>query len=145
MTIPPYGSSRGSSPDPFADPLNRFLGMSPVSSPPAMQRVPIGRLLTESARELIAQASHRAQRDGSPDMDTEHLLWACTQVDPARSLLAQAGADPQRLGKTLAEALPGESGTPSAEPGLTPAAKRVLISAHGHSQATGASYIGPEH
>ncbi|MFG3259618.1 ATP-dependent Clp protease ATP-binding subunit [Streptomyces sp. NPDC048172] len=143
MTLPPYGSY-GSS-DPFNELLNRFFGMSPRSSPPAMQRVPIGRLLTDSARELIATASARAQQDGSEDLDTEHLLWACTQVDPARSLLAEAGADPEKLGQALAEALPGESGTPSSEPGLTPAAKRVLIGAHAHSQAAGVSYIGPEH
>ncbi|WP_019546716.1 ATP-dependent Clp protease ATP-binding subunit [Streptomyces sulphureus] len=131
--------------DPFSDLLNRFFGTAPPSSPPAVQRVPIGRLLTDSARELIAQASGRAQQDGSADLDTEHLLWACTQVEPARGLLAQAGADPDALARTVAEALPGESGTPSAEPGLTPAAKRVLIAAHARSQTAGVSYIGPEH
>ncbi|GAB2818150.1 ATP-dependent Clp protease ATP-binding subunit [Streptomyces daliensis] len=151
MTMPPFGSpgpssgSGSSSSDPFSDLLNRFFGMSPVSSPPAVQRVPIGRLLTDSARELIARASARAQEDGSPDLDTEHLLWACTQVEPARSLLERAGADADALAGAVAEALPGESGTPSAEPGLTPAAKRVLIAAHALSQAAGVSYIGPQH
>lgn len=38
-----FGSPLGPS-DPFSDLLNRFFGMSPASSPPAMQRVPIGRL-----------------------------------------------------------------------------------------------------
>ena len=41
--------------------------------------------------------------------------------------------------------LPGESGSASAEPGLTPSAKRVLLGAHARSQATGTSYIGAEH
>ncbi|MFF3645253.1 ATP-dependent Clp protease ATP-binding subunit [Streptomyces sp. NPDC002564] len=132
-------------PDPFSDLLNRFFGMSPASSPPQVQRVPIGRLLTDSARELIDRATRRAAQDGSQDLDTEHLLWACTQVDPARTLLQQAGADPDRLAETVARALPGESGTPSAEPGLTPAAKRTLLAAHARSQAAGATYIGPEH
>ena len=40
-----FGPAFGSS-DPFSELLNRFLGMSPASSPPAVQRVPIGRLLT---------------------------------------------------------------------------------------------------
>jgi ATP-dependent Clp protease ATP-binding subunit ClpC len=131
--------------DPFSDLLNRFFGMSAASSPPAVQRVPIGRLLTESARELLARASLRAREDGSEDLDTEHLLWASTQTEPTRTVLRQAGIDPDALGTTVAEALPGESGTPSAEPGLTPAAKRVLTGAHARSQASGASYIGPEH
>ena len=131
--------------DPFSDLLNRFFGMSAGSRPPAVQRVPIGRLLTESARELLARASLRAREDGSEDLDTEHLLWASTQTEPTRTLLRRAGIDPDELGESVAEALPGESDTPSAEPGLTPAAKRALIGAHARSQATGDSYIGPEH
>jgi len=140
MSISSFGGQ-----DPFADLLGRFFGMSPASSPPAVQRVPIGRLLTDSAQELLTQASVRAQADGSPDLDTEHLLWAATQAEPARTMLARAGADPDRLAKTIEAALPGESGTPSAQPGLTPAAKRVLLGAHARSQATGSSYIGAEH
>ncbi|WP_425565200.1 ATP-dependent Clp protease ATP-binding subunit [Saccharopolyspora taberi] len=131
--------------DPFTDLLNRFFGMSPTSSPPAVQRVPIGRLLTESATELLRTASDRAKQDGSPDLDTEHLLWAATRLAPTRELLARAGAEPDHLAERIAEILPGESGTPSANPGLTPAAKRVLINAHARSRAAGVSYIGPEH
>ncbi|MEU6578419.1 ATP-dependent Clp protease ATP-binding subunit [Streptomyces sp. NPDC046805] len=149
MSVPPAGSFGSfdsfGSPDPFSDLLNRFFGISAASSPPAVQRVPVGRLLTESSRELIARASQRAAEDGSEDLDTEHLLWAATQVEPSRSLLARAGTDPDALAKELEGALSAGSGTPSAEPGLTPAAKRVLIGAHARSQATGASYIGPEH
>ncbi|GGQ97221.1 ATP-dependent Clp protease ATP-binding subunit [Streptomyces flaveolus] len=135
-----FGSS-----DPFSDLLNRFFGMSPTSSPPAVQRVPIGRLLTESSQELLNLAARRALEDGTSDLDTEHLLWAATKVDPARGLLAQAGADPDALASRIAEVLPSESGEPSSEPGLTPAAKRTLATAYARSQAAGVSYIGPEH
>ncbi|MDT9686898.1 ATP-dependent Clp protease ATP-binding subunit [Streptomyces sp. P9(2023)] len=143
MTMSSFGSFGG--PDPFNEMLNRFFGMSPAASPPAVQRVPIGRLLTDSARELLDRATTRAADDGSADLDTEHLLWACTQIDPARSLLAQSGADPDQLAASIAEVLPGESGVPSAQPGLTPAAKRVLLRAYERSQESGVSYIGPEH
>ncbi|GGY46364.1 ATPase AAA [Streptomyces tanashiensis] len=139
-----FGSSFGSS-DPFSDLFNRFFGMSPASSPPAVQRVPIGRLLTESSHELLNTAARKADEDGSSDLDTEHLLWAATQVESTRRLLAQGGVDPDRLAAQLAEVLPGESAEPSAEPGLTPAAKRTLATAHAYSQAAGVSYIGPEH
>ncbi|KOG15482.1 MULTISPECIES: ATP-dependent Clp protease ATP-binding subunit [Streptomyces] len=139
-----FGSPFGSS-DPFGDMLNRFFGMSPASSPPAVQRVPIGRLLTESSYELLNMATQKAVKDGTADLDTEHLLWAATQVDPTRRLLSQVGVDPDALASQLDRVLPRESGGPSAEPGLTPAAKRTLAAAYGHSQAAGVSYIGPEH
>ncbi|AVH94491.1 MULTISPECIES: ATP-dependent Clp protease ATP-binding subunit [Streptomyces] len=139
-----FGSPFGSS-DPFSEMLNRFFGMSPASSPPAVQRVPIGRLLTESSHELLNLATRKAAEDGTSDLDTEHLLWAATQVDPSRRLLAQGGVDPDELASRIAEVLPGESAEPSSEPGLTPAAKRTLALAHARSQASGVSYIGPEH
>lgn len=140
-----FGSPFGSPDDPFSDLLSRFFGMSPASSPPAVQRVPIGRLLTESSHELLNLAARRAAEDGTSDLDTEHLLWATTQVDPSRRLLAQAGVDTAALAAEIEKALPGESQEPSAEPGLTPAAKRTLALAHATSQASGVSYIGPEH
>ncbi|MFB7629665.1 ATP-dependent Clp protease ATP-binding subunit [Streptomyces sp. NPDC056149] len=137
VTTSPFGSS-----DPFSDLFNRFFGMSPAASPPAVQRVPIGRLLSDSAHELLATAGKRAAEDGA-DLDTGHLLWAATQVPAARHILEQADADPDQLAQDIARQLP--SGTGNGEPALTPAAKRALLAAHARSQAAGASYIGPEH
>ncbi|MGW4785502.1 ATP-dependent Clp protease ATP-binding subunit [Streptomyces sp. NPDC004230] len=137
VTISPFGSG-----DPFSDLFNRFFGMSPATSPPAVQRVPIGRLLSDSSNELLAAAGGRAAEDGS-DLDAVHLLWAATQVPAARQVLEQAGVDPDRLAADLQNSLPAGTGT--AEPALTPAAKRALLAAHARSQAAGASYIGPEH
>lgn len=72
MGLPPVeGFGSFGSADPFSDLLNRFFGMSAASSPPAVQRVPIGRLLTASSRALIARASQRATGDGSKDLDRE--------------------------------------------------------------------------
>ncbi|MFI6937941.1 ATP-dependent Clp protease ATP-binding subunit [Streptomyces sp. NPDC050418] len=140
MSMSSFGSS-----DPFGELLNRFFGMSPASSPPAVQRVPIGRLLTESSHELLGLATQRAVQDGTDDLDTEHLLWAATQVEPTRDLLQRAGVDPDALADKIDKVLPRESAEPSARPGLTPAAKRTLALAHARSQASGVSYIGPEH
>ncbi|MFI8825101.1 ATP-dependent Clp protease ATP-binding subunit [Streptomyces sp. NPDC053431] len=139
-----FGSPFGSS-DPFSDLLNRFFGMSPASSPPVVQRVPIGRLLTESSHRLLNQAARKADEDGTTDLDTEHLLWAATQVEPSRRILAEAGVNPDQLAEQIAQVLPGEAGEPSSQPGLTPAAKRTLAAAHAYAQAAGVSYIGPEH
>lgn len=86
-----FGSPFGSS-DPFSEMLDRFFGTSPASSPPAVQRVPIGRLLTESSHELLGLATQKATENGTSDLDTEHLLWAATQVDPARQLLTRVAS-----------------------------------------------------
>ncbi|MDH6142294.1 MULTISPECIES: ATP-dependent Clp protease ATP-binding subunit [Kitasatospora] len=139
-----YPSAFGAG-DPFSDLFSRFFGMSPMSSPPAVQRVPIGRLLSESAQELIEAAAQRAAEDGSNDLDTGHLLWAATQVDSSRRMLERAGVDPDELADDLRNSLPKGGGDMTEEPALTPAAKRALLSAHARSQAAGSSYIGPEH
>ncbi|MCX4750812.1 ATP-dependent Clp protease ATP-binding subunit [Kitasatospora sp. NBC_01287] len=141
MTLP---SAFGAG-DPFSDIFSRFFGTSPLSSPPAVQRVPIGRLLNESSRELIEAAAQRAAEDGSTDLDTGHLLWAATQVDAARRMLERAGVDPDELAEDLRASLPTDAVGTTGEPSLTPAAKRALLTAHARSQAAGASYIGPEH
>jgi ATP-dependent Clp protease ATP-binding subunit ClpC len=145
MSMSSFGGFFDRSDEPFNDLLNRFFGMSPEFSPPRVQRVPIGQLLTESARELISAASRRAGKDGSSDLDTEHLLWAATQVEPTRGILAAANVDPDRLAQTIEKSLPASGGTPSSEPGLTPSAKRVLMRAHELSQASGSAYVGPQH
>ncbi|MYU47997.1 ATP-dependent Clp protease ATP-binding subunit, partial [Streptomyces sp. SID7803] len=88
--------------DPFGEMLNRFFGTSPASSPPAVQRVPIGRLLSDSSQEVLNLAARKAVEDGTSDLDTEHLLWAVTKVDPARRILAQAGVDPDALAAEIA-------------------------------------------
>ncbi|MFD0276718.1 ATP-dependent Clp protease ATP-binding subunit [Kitasatospora sp. NPDC127111] len=140
--MPPFGSN-----DPFSDLLSRFFGMSPLASPPAVQRVPIGRLLSESSQELLALAARRAAEDGSRDLDTAHLLWATTRVDPSRRMLERAGIDPDRLADDVSKELPagGEQVGAGGQPSLTPSAKRALLAAHARSQAVGASYIGPDH
>ncbi|WP_320779230.1 ATP-dependent Clp protease ATP-binding subunit [Streptomyces sp. CRN 30] len=137
VTTSPFGSG-----DPFSDLFNRFFGTSPAASPPAVQRVPIGRLLSDAAQELLATAGGRAAEDGA-DLDTVHLLWAAAQGGQGRQLLTQAGADPDALAARVEQSLPAGGGV--AEPRLTPAAKRALLRAHAKSQEAGASYIGPEH
>ncbi|MFJ9949840.1 ATP-dependent Clp protease ATP-binding subunit [Kitasatospora sp. NPDC091207] len=140
--MPPFGSN-----DPFSDLLSRFFGMSPTASPPAVQRVPIGRLLSESSQELLSLAARRATEDGSGYLDTAHLVWAATRVDASRRMLERAGIDPDQLGEDVGKELPSGDGTQAADgrPALTPSAKRALLAAHARSQEAGASYIGPEH
>src|SRR3954454_19412548 len=129
----PYGS-------PFDDFFARYLG----GARQPRQRVDITQFLSEQARELVNAAARRAADVGSPDLDTDHLLWAMTEEEPTRQLISRAGADPAQLRAEL-DNLP-RRGEPRAEPpALTPAAKRALLDAHQISRALGSTYIGPEH
>ncbi|MFG2953809.1 ATP-dependent Clp protease ATP-binding subunit [Streptomyces sp. NPDC048291] len=128
----------------FDELMSRFFGGSGAGAQPRRaQRVDIGSLLSERARELVAEARDLAAVEGSDELDARHLLAAATGLDSTRRLLTEAGADPDQLRARLTA---GHGGGAKAEPtALTPAAKRALLDAYQISRAEGASYIGPEH
>src|SRR4051794_34772341 len=131
-------------PDPYGSPFDDFFARYLGGARQPRQRVDITQFLSEQARELVNAAARRAAEVGSPDLDTDHLLWAMTEEEPTRQLLGRAGADPAQLRAEL-DNLP-RRGEPRAEtPALTPAAKRALLDAHQISRALGSTYIGPEH
>ncbi|MEV0646988.1 ATP-dependent Clp protease ATP-binding subunit [Phytomonospora sp. NPDC050363] len=118
----------------------------PPFSRSAVQRVDLGRLLSRQARSLLTRAVEKAEEWGSPDVDTAHLLWAATQEEPTRTMLEQAGADPDAMADSMKSAAEhAEPADPTGTPALTPAAKKALLDAHAQSREAGASYIGPEH
>jgi ATP-dependent Clp protease ATP-binding subunit ClpC len=127
---------------PFDEFLARFFGPGTPRRP--AQRIDITRLMSGPARELLAAAAAQAAEWGGTDLDTVHLLWAATQLEPTRQLLTRAGAEPDTLAGEIERQLTrGERR--SEPPALTPAAKRALLDAHRISRAVGSSYIGPEH
>src|SRR3954451_5554342 len=129
----PYGS-------PFDDFFARYMG----GARQPRQRVDITQFLSEQAREVVNAAARRAAEVGSPDLDTDHLLWAMTEEEPTRQLISRAGADPAQLRAEL-DGLPRRGEPRTETPALTPAAKRALLDAHQISRALGSTYIGPEH
>ncbi|WP_101789698.1 ATP-dependent Clp protease ATP-binding subunit [Nonomuraea indica] len=115
---------------------------------PSVQRVDIGRLLSEPARAVLANALEIAGRRGATDLDAIDLLDALTEYDPTRATLEAAGVDVGTLRDRLDAA--GRSAQPAGRPGgsptaLSPAAKRALLDSQRISRAAGSSYIGPEH
>ena len=141
MAYDPFGSGEfGSSP--FDEFLARFFG-GPVQRRPA-QRIDIGQLMTEQARELVRDAATQAAQWGDTDLDTDHLLWAATRQDITRRLIGAAGGNPDSIARQIESG--AQRGDPREEaPSLTPSAKRALLDARQISQALGSSYIGPEH
>ncbi|MFJ6080462.1 ATP-dependent Clp protease ATP-binding subunit [Streptomyces sp. NPDC092369] len=142
MTTPGFGFGRSPFEE-FDELMSRYFGSSGPAAPSRRaQRVDIGSLLSERARDLVAQARDIAAVEGSEELDARHLLAAATEQESTRRLLAEAGADPDRI----RERLTAGGGAAKTEPAtLTPAAKRALLDAYRISRAEDSSYIGPEH
>ncbi|MGH3170020.1 MAG: Clp protease N-terminal domain-containing protein, partial [Trebonia sp.] len=142
MTYDPFGPNEfGASP--FDEFLARFFG-GPAAPRRPVQRIDIGQLMTEQARELVRDAATQAAQWGDTDLDTDHLLWAATRQDATRRLLSGAGADPDAIARGIEAG--AQRGQPREEaPSLTPSAKRALLDARQIARALGSSYIGPEH
>jgi ATP-dependent Clp protease ATP-binding subunit ClpC len=102
-----YYGDEGFGGSPFDDFMANFFGAPRRPS----QRVDITRLMSMPARELLAAAAAQAAAWGGSDLDTEHLLWAAAQLDPTRSALARAGADPEGLAADIERQATGGPGT----------------------------------
>ncbi|MHB9858045.1 ATP-dependent Clp protease ATP-binding subunit [Streptomyces sp. YIM S03343] len=141
-----FTDPQGYGPDPFGEFLARFFG----GPRPGPRQIDIGRLLSQPARELVRGAAQYAAEHGSRDLDTQHLLRAALAVEPTRSLISRAGADPDSLATQIDERSgpvrqrPDETPPPTTL-SLTPAVKRALLDAHELARSGGAGYIGPEH
>ncbi|MFJ2202144.1 ATP-dependent Clp protease ATP-binding subunit [Streptomyces violaceusniger] len=130
-------------PDPLGDFLARFLGTGPAGQRPDSRHVDFGRLMSENARHLVSAAASYAAEHGSTDLDTEHLLRAALFSEPTRTMVARAGADPDRIAADIDREAGG--GPPRNSVAVTPAVKRALLDAHEIARSRGSSYIGPEH
>src|SRR5580692_2542985 len=118
MAYDPFGSGDlGASP--FDDIFARFFGGAAPQRP--AQRIDIGQLMTEQARELVRDAATQAAQWGDMDLDTDHLLWAATRQDATRRLIGAAGGNPDSIARQIESG--ARRGDPREEaPSLTPSA-----------------------
>lgn len=132
--------------DPFDDIFQRFFG-SGMSSKPPVQRIDLGRLMTDNAKLLIGTARDAAQEWGNSEITPEHLLYAATEAEPGRSIVAELSLDPDQVAEQMQDYL--DTGAPSeddlADITLSPATKLALRAAQRQAAQSGSSYIGPEH
>ncbi|QLY30608.1 ATP-dependent Clp protease ATP-binding subunit [Nocardia huaxiensis] len=132
--------------DSFDDIFQRFFGSGMTAQPP-VQRIDLSRLLSESAKQVVASARAAAHDWGNAEITPEHLLYAAADTEPARSIIAEIGRDPKELRKqmqTAAGSGVGATGSGHALQ-LSPAAKSALRNAQRSAAEAGSSYIGPEH
>ncbi|MFD3745265.1 ATP-dependent Clp protease ATP-binding subunit [Nocardia sp. NPDC058633] len=135
-----------SSMDSFDDIFQRFFG-SGMSSKPPVQRIDLGRMMTDNAKLLVGTAREAAQEWGNPEITPEHLLYAATEAEPGRSIVAELSLDPDQVAEQMQDyldtGLPTENGL--ADITLSPATKVALRAAQRQAAQAGSSYLGPEH
>ncbi|MBF6171782.1 ATP-dependent Clp protease ATP-binding subunit [Nocardia blacklockiae] len=132
----------------FDDIFDRFFGSSGLTAQPPVQRIDLARLLSDNAKTLVAKARDAAREWGNDEITPEHLLYAATEVEPSRGVIAQLGLDPGRVGAQMRGAAgSGQASATTAGGGivLSPAAKLALRTAQRSAAEAGSSYIGPEH
>ncbi|MFJ1460287.1 ATP-dependent Clp protease ATP-binding subunit [Nocardia sp. N2S4-5] len=132
----------------FDDIFDQFFGSSGLTAQPPVQRIDLGRLLSDNAKTLVAEARDAAREWGNAEITPEHLLYAATEVEPSRSVIAQLDLDPDRVGAQMRGAAGSGAASATTAGGgivLSPAAKLVLRNAQRSAAEAGSSYIGPEH
>ncbi|NLG56550.1 MAG: ATP-dependent Clp protease ATP-binding subunit, partial [Rhodococcus sp.] len=130
--------------DPFDDILNRFFGSGSNASRAQVQRVDLGKLLNDDAKTLVEMARRAAQDWGSPEITPEHLLYAATLSDPARSLISGLGLDPDDVAEQMRDVVPKNDPPEDGPITLSPGSKLALRTAQQQAGQSGVSYIGPE-
>ncbi|MFC0452144.1 ATP-dependent Clp protease ATP-binding subunit [Rhodococcus jostii] len=131
--------------DPFDDIFHRFFGSSGRPQPP-VQRVDLGRLLNDDAKQLVSLGRQAAVDWGHSAITPEHLLYAAALTDPTRGVISGLGLDPDKVAEQMRDVVAASSAAD--EDGsitLSPAAKLALRTAQQQASQAGVSYIGPEH
>ena len=131
---------------PFDDIVERFFGSTRGPSRP-VQRVDLGRLLTDDAKRLLGQAGQAAQERGNAEITPEHVLYAAASAEPGRTMLGEIGLEPDGVAAQMAQVLesfPGDAGSGSS-PGMGPRLRQAIRVAQQQAAQAGAGYIGPEH
>jgi len=141
----------------FDDFFGRFFDEEPLGSPRGENRgggtatprrraeqVDVTRFFSDATTELLQRAAGRAVEWGSPDLTSEHLLYAALEDNVVQSVLEGADADPEQIRIQLGEET-AKDARKDVSPSLAPDAKRALLAAYEESRALGASYVGSEH
>lgn len=102
-------------------------------------------LLDAHAHAVVSKAIHATVEWGSTEMDSTHLLWAVTQVEPTADLLADSGVRVDELAQAVREAAASASTGAGGTPVLSPAARRALLGAHQQALGEGAELVGARH
>jgi len=128
----------------FDEFLARYLQGARAAEP--ARSINIGRLLSRASHEIMAEAGEFAVTQGHSELDALHLLHALAAREPAAGAIRRVGADPADIIRAVEQRLPGGSAVRAASaPVLTQSAQRALFHAYQVAQASGSTYIDPQH
>ena len=128
----------------FDEFLARYLqGERSAESPRAIN---IGRLLSRSSREVLAEAGQFALDHGHNELDALHILRILAAREPAAGAIRRVGANPEAVVAAVEQRLPEASDyTRDETPSLTQSGQRAIFHALQVARAAGSTYIDPEH
>ncbi|MCU1528845.1 MAG: family ATPase [Frondihabitans sp.] len=108
--------------------------------------VDLDQLLSSRSHALVAEAAKYATEHGHTEVDALHILRVMVGQSPASDLIRHAGADADALVRSIEGRLPGASSQPTpGQPGLSPAAQRLLLEGAQAARGFGSTYVDPEH
>jgi ATP-dependent Clp protease ATP-binding subunit ClpC len=146
LVVEPDGT--GDSAAAFDSLLGQLLGAGPPPETPASTaELSLSSLLDAQAYEVVLTAIRATVEWGDPELDSTHLLWAVTQVQPTARMLRDAGVQVQRLADGLRASVP-ERAAPSAPrpaPTLSPWARRAMLGARRQALHEGTHVVAARH
>lgn len=108
--------------------------------------IDISRFLSRRTQELLAEAGRFALQHGHSELDALHVLRVMAEQEPAADAMRRIGVDPSRVAQAAESRLPASADVIHADgASITGALQRALFHAYQVAQASGSTYIDPEH
>ncbi|MEU8036328.1 Clp protease N-terminal domain-containing protein [Streptosporangium sp. NPDC049078] len=110
-------------------------------------RMPLGRLLTENAAQVLDSAKEEAAAHRHEQVSSEHLLLALTRFDAgiASDVLVELGINPQDVRTGIEQRIGHGTNELTGEASFTGQAEQVLELSRYEAAQLGNVYIGTEH
>ncbi|WP_285113663.1 ATP-dependent Clp protease ATP-binding subunit [Leifsonia sp. fls2-241-R2A-40a] len=108
--------------------------------------IDISRFLSRRTQELLAEAGRFALEHGHSELDALHVLRVMAVQEPASDAMRRIGVDPERVAEAAEQRLPAAGDEIHADgASITGPLQRALFHAYQVAQASGSTYIDPEH
>jgi len=141
--VPDNFTPDGDSANSFDEFLARYLAGERARN---ARSIDISRFLSRRTQELLAEAGRFALEHGHSELDALHVLRVMAAEEPAADAMRRIGVDPERVAQAAESRLPARGDEIHADgASITASLQRALFHAYQVAQASGSTYIDPEH